>query len=161
MHGLKYIWSIIHLQLFCVLERTCTTASSILCLTSSLRSKRKTCTTALIRWDMKSCAAGYEREPDSNVQIELRWEGSEKRDSTMVLLLAGETHAAVHREAGCRFGSPAGHSGEIRIRMWTHCSQQCRLVIPISCVGACLWTGMQGGEGRCRCCWGKKDILTT
>ena len=53
----------------------------------------------------------------------------------------------VHSEwVGRRFGRPAGHSGEIRIREWTHSSQQCSLVIPISCVGACFSDGMQGGD---------------
>lgn len=50
------------------------------------------------------------------------------------------------------------------IRRKTHSCQQCNLVIPLSCVEACLWAGMQGGDGTVF--WGKqasthiKDIFT-
>lgn len=44
----------------------------------------------------------------------------------MVLLLLGCMYAAVHSlRAGRRFGSPAGHSGDTRIKRWTGAVQPC------------------------------------
>ena len=64
---------------------------------------------------------------------------SERKLSQVTVAGRMSERAAVHSQrVECRFESLAGRLEEIRIRRWTCSSQQCSLVIPISCVGVYL-----------------------